>query len=325
MDQIVPRFDSVTVFGGATVDYVAQSLAKPVAGASNPGSAHRVPGGVGFNVACVLARLGIRTRLVTRVGADADGEAIMAAARSAGVDTAAVSVSPATPSAAYHAALDDEGNLIVGIADMAIFDEISPASVAPGIKGASSDRDFWIVDANLPEDTLAFLAVEANTRLRQIAALTVSPAKATKLLPLLDRLSYLFTNRREAAALLWRDPADAAIPVSRLASDLARTRMTKVIVTNGMEPLAAASSRDVRSYAPFRAAVHGVNGAGDSLAAGTIRGLASGHPLSDAIRFGLAASAIAVEAGSVSAAEFSEDALAERMGAGRSGKAQAAS
>ena len=173
-----------------------------------------------------------------------------------------------------------------------------------------------MVDANLDEDTLAFLAVEANTTRRPIAALTVSPAKARKLAPLLDRLSYLFTNRREGAVLVADDPDDANIAATRIAGTLARTRTTKVVVTNGNEPLAAASGSDVRSYAPFRAAVSGVNGAGDAFTAGVIRGLASGHALNDAIRFGLAASAMTVEAGSVIAAAFSEDALAERMGAG---------
>ena len=315
MDQIVRQFDSVTVFGGASLDVVAQSAAPPVMGASNPGRAMRIPGGVGFNVAHVLARLGVRTRLVTRVGSDPQGKTVIEAAHAAGIDTSAISQSVTAPTAAYHATLDDTGNLIIGIAAMDVISEISPAQIGPAAT-AAPERDFWVVDANLDQDTLAFLAVEANNARRPITALTVSPAKARRLSPLLDRLSYLFTNRREGAVLVADDPDDANIPATRIAGTLARTRTTKVVVTNGNEPLAAASGTDVRSYAPFRAAVSGVNGAGDAFAAGVIRGLASGHALNDAIRFGLAASAMTVEAGSVVAAVLSEDALAERMGAG---------
>ena len=94
MDQPLRHFDRVTVFGGATIDRIAQSGGPPVMGASNPGHARRLPGGVGFNVATILARLGVASRLVTRVGADHDGEAIIAACTAAGVDTSAISVSP---------------------------------------------------------------------------------------------------------------------------------------------------------------------------------------------------------------------------------------
>ena len=324
MDQIVRPFETVTVFGGATLDRIAQSTAKPVMGASNPGSVRRIPGGVGFNVATVLARLGLHVRMVTAVGGDTDGEAILIAAKGARVDTAGIAVLPTDSTAGYHATFDDGGNLIIGIADMKICDRITPAAVA-SLAVASGERDFWVVDANLPEDTLAFLTVEAAKARHPIAALTVSPAKAVRLIPLLDQLTYLFTNRREAAALVGRDPDDPGNTVTALAGLLAGARAATIVVTNGTEPLAVAHGSDIRSFAPLRAAVKGVNGAGDSFAAGTVHGLAAGHALHEAIRFGLAAAAMALEAGSIVAAPFSEDALAERIGAGPPGERRIAS
>ncbi|MEX2036427.1 MAG: carbohydrate kinase family protein [Xanthobacteraceae bacterium] len=313
MDELVQPFDMVTVFGGATLDRIARTAGPPVMGASNPGTVARLPGGVGFNVASILARLGLHARLVTRVGADSDGETVIAAARDAGIDTTAFGVSPTAATAGYHAVFDDAGNLVIGVADMKVCDEITPAALAE-LALVRHDRDFWVVDANLPAETLAFLAEEANAAGRPIAALTVSPAKAVRIAPLLDRLSYLFTNRREAAALLGRDP-NAQMNVADLASALAGPRLTKVVVTNGAEPLAAASGGDVRSFAAFRASVKGVNGAGDSFAAGTIHGLAGGLALNDAIRFGLAAAALTLESGSIAAGAFAKGALAARIGA----------
>jgi sugar/nucleoside kinase (ribokinase family) len=128
-------------------------------------------------------------------------------------------------------------------------------------------------------------------------------------------LSFLFTNRREAAVLLGRDPS-AQMNVSDLAGELAGPRLTKVVVTNGAEPLAAASGGDVRTYAPLRANVKGVNGAGDSFAAGTIHALAGGLAFNDAIRSGLAAAALTLESGSIAAGGFARGALAARIGAG---------
>ncbi len=249
MDQPLRRFDRVTVFGGATIDRIARSTRAPVMGASNPGHARRLPGGVGFNVASILARLGVGARLVTRVGADVDGEAIVAAAGAAGIDTTAIGVSQALPTAAYHAAFDERGDLIIGIADMEVCDEMTPQAV--GGAAASGHEDFWVVDANLPEDTLAFLAEQAVANGNPLAALTVSPAKAVRLTPLLNRIGYLFANRREAAVLLGRDPNSAGAS-GGLAAELARTRTTKVVVTSGNDPVFVAASADARSFLPLR-------------------------------------------------------------------------
>ena len=153
--QIGP-FGSVTVFGGATVDRIAATSAPPVEGASNPGVVRVTAGGVGFNLAAVLARFGRPVRLVTSVGADDDGRRVLAAARDAGIDMSATRVSTDAPTATYQAALDNRGGLIIGIADMRIFDGIDAAAVDAAIADAPKD-DFWVVDANLPRATLDFI------------------------------------------------------------------------------------------------------------------------------------------------------------------------
>ncbi len=314
MDQPSRPFDTVTVFGGASVDRIARSDGRLVMGASNPGTVKRLPGGVGLNVATILARLGLHARLVGRIGSDPDGEAILTAAKGAGVDVRSVSISPGSPTAGYHATFDEKGGLVVGIADMAVYDEMTPALIADTTVG-ERNSDLWVVDANLPAETLAYLATEARSARRPLAALTVSPAKAERLIPLLDHLNYLFANRREAAILAGHEPDDAGATPVRLAAELARPRLTKVVVTNGTEPLVAASGTDTRSFVVLRTAVKTVNGSGDSLAAGTLAGLARGRSLGDAVRWGLAAAAMTLEAGGVPLARFTPTSLTERIGA----------
>jgi pseudouridine kinase len=313
MDKPVTPFDTVTVFGGASIDRIARSDGPIVMGASNPGTVKRLPGGVGLNVATILARLGLNVRLVGRVGNDPDGEAILTATKGIGIDARALSVSPGRPTAGYYATFDDDGSLAVGIADMAIYDEITPALIADAA-AEQHHSDLWVVDANLPGETLAYLATEARAVKRPIAALTVSPAKAERLIPLLDELTYLFANRREAAVLTGHDPDEAGTTPMRLAGELARPRLTKVVVTNGTEPLVVASGADTRSYVVLRTAVRTVNGSGDSLAAGTIAALARGRSLGDAVRWGLAAAAMTLESGGVALARFTPTSLTERIG-----------
>jgi pseudouridine kinase len=259
----------------------------------------------------VLARLGLKVRLVTAVGGDSDGDLVLATARNAGIEVDRVIIPEKAVTATYTVTLDNTGNLIIGIADMAVCDEITPAAVAPATD--ASHRGFWVVDANLPPATLAFLASEAADARVPLAALTVSPAKAVRMQPLLNSFTYLFTNRREASALLDLDPEQITTPVAQLAKELTGTRPLHAVVTNGHDPLVSSSRGETRSFASLKADVKAVNGAGDSFAAGTIYGLSAGHALNDAIRFGRAAAVLTLEAGGIREAAFTGDNLAERL------------
>src|SRR5690606_9939054 len=116
------------------------------------------------------------TRLIGAVGRDGDGEAALSAARGAGVDPAATVVADALPTATYHASFDHAGSLIVGIADMRVYDELTPALVARAAAAAPA-TDLFVIDANLSPDTIDFLVTEAGSRRLPIVALSVSPAK----------------------------------------------------------------------------------------------------------------------------------------------------
>jgi len=284
-----------------------------VLGSSNPGTARVHPGGVGLNVARGLARLGHRVRLVSRIGGDADGEIVMAAARAAGVDMSAVSVSKTAPTASYHAAFDHEGSLVIGIADMAICDEITPAEVAAAI-AESVDRPLWQVDANLPAATLDFIAAAGADARLPLAALTVSPVKAVRLSPLLDRLTLFIANRREAAAVLGYDLDEPMPTATDLARMISEARTPHVVISDGGGPLVVGVHGKARAFVPFKALVKTVNGGGDGLAAGTIHGLALGRDLFEAALSGLATAAIAIESEGTVSADLSPELVASRIG-----------
>ena len=68
MNDQAEHLAPITVFGAANIDHIGWTAARPVIGASNPGRTRLTPGGVGFNVATILARLGHPVRLVARIG-----------------------------------------------------------------------------------------------------------------------------------------------------------------------------------------------------------------------------------------------------------------
>ncbi len=299
----------IVVFGGITVDRLATSLGPLVAGASNPGHAERRVGGVGLNVATILSLTGNTVRLVARVGDDDDGVRAIAEAAHAGILTEGITASSIAATGSYTAIFDHEGELVAGIADMAVFDDLHPVE-GTRLTDPADKGEFFVVDANLPETTLDYLCRRASEGGHAVAALAVSPSKARKLIGCLDRIDWLFANRAEASSLLGHDPDKPGPPTADMAADLLALGAGAVIVTDGAGPLTLAQGDDIIVVTPPTVDVARVNGAGDSLAAGTIHLLAAGQPLKVAVSGGLAAAALTLEHGGIREAMFSPDRLA---------------
>jgi pseudouridine-5'-phosphate glycosidase len=164
----------VLLVGGLNVDTLARTRAAPVAGTSNPGTTTRAAGGVARNVADNLSRLGDTCTLVGAVGEDEAGDFLLASL--AGVDTRAVRRSGRTGS--YTAVLDDDGELVIGVADMAATESVRPEEVDPVL---TADLDWLVLDGNLLPDTVTGCLATARDRGVPVALDPVGVAKAARL------------------------------------------------------------------------------------------------------------------------------------------------
>ncbi len=98
-------------------------------GTSNPGTVVTGLGGVARNVARNLAHLGCGVLLCSRVGDDDAGRRVLAQP----LDTSLITVSAVCPTASYTAVLKRCGELVIGLADMDVYDELMPAVLAPAL------------------------------------------------------------------------------------------------------------------------------------------------------------------------------------------------
>lgn len=310
-DPAIPvvRSGPIACIGGAHIDVRAHALGPVVPGSSNPVQTRRGFGGVARNVAENLARLGAAVRLYGRVGRDSDGDAVVGTMARLGVGTDGIGRSERRPTASYTALLDGEGQLVIALADMGIYEELSPATLS-GVPDAAADCPIWFLDANLPTASLAFLlgAAPADTF---VAVDTVSVAKAYRVLGILERIDLLFANADEAAALAGREvrhPLDACETCAVL-----RHRGAKLVVMGrGSEGVCLADDAAERFLPALPAAVADVTGAGDALVAGTLSGLAARLPLAEAVGWGLAASALTCESEHAVALDLSAEAVESR-------------
>ena len=276
----------VVCFGGAHIDCSAYSVGPVVAGASNPVRRRTSVGGVARNVAVRLAAAGISTALVSRVGCDSEAGAVVDDLARNGVDCSGVQHDDERPTAYYTALIDPSGELSVGWADMDVYEALTPATLQAAL-GDRADARGWFIDSNLPAATLQAIAASCPAT-TWLAADTISPAKAVRLKSLLGQIDTLFCNRMAAATLL--DVAIDQQTTTELAAALTQRGVGTAIVTDGPRGLALATADGVRQLPPPVDRVTGdVTGAGDSLVAGTLAGLASGESIDDAILRGLAA------------------------------------
>jgi pseudouridine-5'-phosphate glycosidase/pseudouridine kinase len=113
-----PDAQKVFIVGGAVVDWLAVPHHKIVPHSSTPGKLRQSFGGVGRNVAEILARLGSSPSLLSAVADDALGHALVAACKDCGVDVSPVVWLKEGATASYLAIADEDGDLHCAIADM---------------------------------------------------------------------------------------------------------------------------------------------------------------------------------------------------------------
>jgi pseudouridine kinase len=277
----------ILAIGGATVDRTYICANPPSLATSNPVNCYRCFGGVARNVAETLARLGASVRLITAVGEDDGGRALANSFAESGIDMRGLMTVAGNSTAEYTAAFWD-GELFAGFADMNIFDALTPDAVAGRLPKKLSD---WLVfaDCNLPAATLAMLAERTKSEGSQLVIDCVSLAKSQRLPADLSGVQVVMVNGDQIRHIAQREaiPEATRIVLGRGCCNL--------VLTLGANGLIIYDQKSETPFAAPKVSVVNVSGAGDSLTAGTLLGLSEARPLLDSIRYGLAATSLALQ------------------------------
>jgi pseudouridine kinase len=287
---VLPDRRPIVCIGAAAVDRKLRSLAPIEMGTSNPASADESFGGVARNIAENLARLGAPVALMTAVGNDAAGAALLAHAAQAGIDTGATLKLPDACSGTYTAVLDGGGEMLVGLADMALYEELTPAWLA--IRATlRSNASMVMADLNLPRDTVAALIDAAGRDQVPLIVVAVSVPKMARLPASLHSVRLVILNEGELAARLQRTLAsddDFTTACRALQDQGARD----VVVTRGARGVLYTMPDGVHHLPAPAVMPVDVTGAGDAFAAAVCFTLHAGGDLALACRRGLALSAL---------------------------------
>ena len=251
------------ICGGCHLDRHLYLQGEAVQGRTNPASQRIGIGGVAANIARHLAARGGQAHFTGVQPAD-EISALGTRLRAAGVDPNLIPPEGEVPG--YTAIVAADGELVVGAASMALYDEVTPDMVLEGIIGDGP----LVIDANFPESVLQAIC-QAQPQTRPVFAAATSVAKVGRLAGCLARLDALVLNRSEAAVLA------GEAPVAGMACALAaRLRPGgAVLVSDGGNQAALARGDDCVTASPPPLDLVRANGAGDAMAAALFWGLAA--------------------------------------------------
>ncbi len=271
--RLRPGAGPILVAGGANLDRVAKAAGPVAMGSSNPVTVRESLGGVARNVAENLVRLGLPVRLMTVVGDDPQGAALLEQARALGIDTSPTLAVPGCPTGTYTALLQPDGEMVLAMADMGVMDHFT-------MEALQERRSHWastrrrVLDGNLPPEVLAALVEDSRERGAMLALVAVSEPKMGRLPRDLRGVTVLILNAGELAARVAR-------PLPDLEAVLAACRRVQaqgvqgLVVTLGPEGvLCVPGTGEPRHFPAPGTEIVDVTGAGDAFSAGVVAGLA---------------------------------------------------
>jgi sugar/nucleoside kinase (ribokinase family) len=287
---------AILCVGSVLWDIIGHAVVPMGPGDDVPGRVRRVPGGVALNIAAALARIGaasgVRPVLLSAVGRDPAGDALVAACAALGLDTGHLTRDHGQPTDTYLA-IEHPGGLVAAVADAHGLEAAGDRILAPLVTGpfGTAARPWAgtvVLDGNLTADLLARIATLPALAAADLRVAPASPGKADRLRPLLGHPRVtLYVNRAEAACLCGHDTPDAAAAAQALVARGAR----RVVVTDGSGACADAGPHGLVTALPPPVRVVRVTGAGDTFMAAHLLADLAGAAPADALTAALAAAA----------------------------------
>jgi pseudouridine kinase len=290
---ILPEKRQVLCVGGANVDRKIWSKSQLALGTSNPAESSKSCGGVARNIGENLGRLGSDVSVLTVVGDDHEGHWLMEYTK------AFADVSPSLTlqghsTGAYTAVLDHEGEMTVALAEMSIYDSITPEFI-DNKWGYFASSDFIMLDTNFPADVLDSILERCRKQNIQLCITPVSSPKAKKLPMDLSGVTWLIANKDEAEAIsgiIIQNEGD----YFKAAELIIDKGVEKVVISRGDKGLVYFTAKgEAGVLIPPSIPVIDVTGAGDSLVAGIIYAHLNGIQTEDACKIGMACSILTLQ------------------------------
>ncbi|XP_068169684.1 uncharacterized protein zgc:136858 isoform X2 [Antennarius striatus] len=152
---------AVVVVGGINIDFIAKGKTEKLFfGQTNSGRVCQSFGGVGRNIADSLSRLGQTPLFISATGDDSHSEAVFNYCKH--MNTSGVSRLEGQNTATYCVVIAESGEMILGLGDMDIHEQITEQCVSQFDKQLSS-ATLVCLDGNIPVSTIDYVCSFASS------------------------------------------------------------------------------------------------------------------------------------------------------------------
>jgi pseudouridine kinase len=291
----LPKTKQVLCIGGANIDRKIIADKSMEFGTSNQVRTFVSCGGVARNIAENLGRLGLNTSLLALVGADPEGERLIEHTKKF-VNLDPIEVIKDHSTGTYTAVLDEEGEMVIAFADMAINDYVEPDFLEKKWEHFITS-EMILLDMNFPENVVHEIINRCKMEHLPLTIATVSASKVKKLPENLDGVTWLIANQKEAESLS-KISIQSEGDFFRAAEVILNKGVEKVVISRGNQGLIYfTKSGEAGALFPPELVVKDVTGAGDSLIAGIIFGHFKGLNTDDACKIGITCSMLTIQSG----------------------------
>lgn len=282
----------ILCIGSVLWDVIGRSETAMRQGSDMPGRITQLPGGVALNIGMALARFGLRPALLSAVGRDTHGDALIAACKARGLETGLIYRSDDLPTDKYMA-VEGANGLIAAIADAHSLEAAGDKILRPLTDGSlpAPYTGAIALDGNLTVDLLGQMAQSPLLASADLRVAPASPGKALRLSPFVQAgRGTLYVNLEEAGLLCQTAFDNSADAASAL---LARGAL-RAVVTDGSNPATVGTTNALVTQTPPQVHVTRVTGAGDTFMAAHIAAELNGLDASSALEQALEAAALYV-------------------------------
>ena len=297
------------VVGGVNVDICGRSFHPLVEADSNPGRVSTSLGGVGRNIAHNMSLMGVDVRLLTAFGDDPNGQRVAASCSELGIDASHALRLAGETTSTYLYLTGPDGEMALAVSDMEVCRRITPAYLAGNLPLLQSAQ-VVVADANIPEESLRYLAQNSSAPL---FVDPVSTAKAEKLRPILSRIHTLKPNTLEASILSGVEiHTDADVELA--ADRLLQMGVHRLFLSLGSRGVYAAIGSERLWLQNLPGTMVNTTGCGDAFMAALVWAYLEGMDLKDTALSGLAAAAVAMESPETINPAMSAETIKARVG-----------
>lgn len=248
------------------------------------------------NVIEVLIKLNTNPFMITAIGKnDSFGAILKDHLISLGLDTRGILYSKKNSTGLYNCIINNENDLEYGIADMDIFNEITP-KIIDGFENKIIPSSIVFMDCNLSIETMKKIGEICEIYKTPLFVDPTSVPKSLKFVQgnLLKFITFLKPNEDELFAISNEILQKKTNSIEEGIKVILDKGVKNIILTRGEKGVVFANKNGIKKFEALKTKVVNTTGAGDNFCGGFIFGITRNHSIEESIMLGQRASRLAI-------------------------------